>query len=182
MDCYFHHTSHTDASNTNWWDLLRDLFGQWYCTREHNNRSYWERSPPQQYWLFAMIICIRSSAVITSESAQLSLKASQTVSITQKTISKTTQKSSQIWFPIMCKKHTDACPESCFIWNMVEAMGVFSYSSVEQIDATTITSCQEESTLRSVYNARLSKLVKSDKKITETYTLGKKKRKNIPAI
>lgn len=65
---------------------------------------------------------------------------------------------------------------------MVEAMGVFSYSSVEQIDATTITSCQEESTLRSVYNARLSKLVKSDKKITETYTLGKKKRKNIPAI
>lgn len=102
VDCYFHHTSHTDAS-TNWWDLLHDLFGQWYCTREHNNRRYWERSPPQQYWLFAIIICIQSSAAITSESAQLSLKASQTVSIAQKTISKTTQKSSQIWFPIMCR-------------------------------------------------------------------------------
>lgn len=65
---------------------------------------------------------------------------------------------------------------------MLEAMGVFSYSSVEQIDATTITSCQEESTLRSVYNDRPSKLVKSDKEVTETYTLGKKKRKNVPAI
>lgn len=57
-------------------------------------------------------------------------------------------------------------------------MGVFSYSSVEQIDATTITSCQEESTLRSVYNDRPSKLVKNDKKVTETYTLGKKKEKH----
>lgn len=66
---------------------------------------------------------------------------------------------------------------------MLEAMGVFSYSSVEQIDATTITSCQEESTLRSVYNDRPSKLVKSNKKVTETYILGeKKKSKSIPAI
>lgn len=152
VDCYFHHTTHTDASNTNWWDLLHDLFGQWYCIREHSNRCYWDRSPPQQYWLFAMIICIQSSAAAASKNAQLSLKASQTVSIAQKTISKATQKSSQIWFPIMCKKKkTGACLESCFIWNMLEEMGVmFSYSSIEQIDATTIyatiTSCQEEDT------------------------------------
>lgn len=109
VDCYFHHTTHTDASNTNWWDLLHDLFGQWYCIREHSNRCYWDRSPPQQYWLFAMIICIQSSAAAASKNAQLSLKASQTVSIAQKTISKATQKSSQIWFPIMCKKKKNRC-------------------------------------------------------------------------